>query len=79
MSKFNSKSNPNPKSISISTTTNHHNNNNIRNTIIFNYSENFNRVTELNRENYITWRRNMLYLLNINKLTKYILILLLKN
>jgi len=58
--------------------TTEYNNNNIRNTITFNYSENFNRITELNTENYTTWRRNMLYLLNINKLTKYVLIPIIK-
>jgi len=58
--------------------TTEYNNNNIRNTITFNYSENFNRITELNTENHTTWRRNMLYLLNINKLTKYVLIPIIK-
>ena len=66
-------SQPQPQPIAI-----HDNNNNIRNTITFNYSENFNRVTELNIENYTTWRRNILYLLNINKLTKYVLIPIIK-
>jgi len=56
-------SQPQPQPIAI-----HDNNNNIRNTITFNYSENFNRVTELNTENYTTWRRNMMYFLNINLL-----------
>ena len=43
------------------------------NGITFNYSENFNQITELNTENYPGWRRKILYLLTINKLTKYVL------
>jgi len=43
------------------------------NGITFNYSENFNQITELNTENYPGWRGKILYLLTINKLTKYVL------
>ena len=44
-----------------------------QNGITFNYSENFNQITELNTENYPGWRRKILYLLTINKSTKYVL------
>eukprot|EP00833_Pecoramyces_ruminatium_P008972 jgi/Orpsp1_1/1183004/evm.model.c7180000083457.1 len=40
--------------------------------ITFNYSENFNRVTELSTENYGSWRTYILYLLIINNLEEYI-------
>jgi len=39
--------------------------------INFNYSENFNRIIELNTENYVGWRNNMLFLLTINDLVSY--------
>jgi len=45
----------------------------IHNGITFNYSENFNQITELNTENYPCLRRKILYLLTINQLTKYVL------
>ena len=48
-------------------------NNSRRNQITFNYSESFNRIIELNTENYRGWSRKILYLLSINKLTKYVL------
>jgi len=48
-------------------------NNEIPGGITFNYSENFNRVIELNTENFQTWKRKVLYLLTINKLAKYVL------
>ncbi|KAG4097278.1 hypothetical protein H8356DRAFT_941342 [Neocallimastix lanati (nom. inval.)] len=44
----------------------------IRPTIKFNYSENFNRVVELNIENYNKWRTKILHLLSINNLVGYI-------
>ena len=44
----------------------------IRPTIKFNYSENFNRVVELNAENYNRWRTKILHLLSINNLVGYI-------
>ena len=44
-----------------------------RRIVNFNYSENFNRITELTPENYPRWRSNMLYLLTINQLTNYVL------
>jgi len=44
-----------------------------RNLITFNYSESFNRIIELNTENYKGWSRKIFYLLSINKLTKYVL------
>jgi len=40
--------------------------------ISFNYSENFNHITELTVENFVTWRTNILYLLCINNLDEYI-------
>jgi len=47
-------------------TTNAPNAANAPRTINFNYSENFNRITELFVENYIEWTTNILYLLCIN-------------
>jgi len=47
-----------------------------RNLITFNYSESFNRIIELNTENYKGFSRKILYLLSVNKLTKYVLKLL---
>ena len=44
-----------------------------RNLITFNYSESLNRIIELNTENYKGWSRKILYLLSINKLTKYVM------
>jgi len=44
----------------------------IRPTIKFNYSENFNRVVELNIENYNRWRAKTLHLLSINDIVGYI-------
>jgi len=44
---------------------------NIPRKINFNYSENFNRIIELNTENYVGWRNNMLFLLTINDLVSY--------
>jgi len=44
----------------------------IRPTIKFNYSKNFNRVVELNTENYNRWRTKILHLLSINNLVDYI-------
>jgi len=38
----------------------------------FNYTENFNRIVELDPENYATWKTDMLYLLDINNLIDYI-------
>ena len=38
----------------------------------FNYSENFNHVTELNIENFHNWKTNILYLLTINNLDGYV-------
>jgi len=38
----------------------------------FNYSENFNHVTELTTENFLNWKTNILYLLSINNLDSYI-------
>eukprot|EP00833_Pecoramyces_ruminatium_P014176 jgi/Orpsp1_1/1188208/evm.model.d7180000063215.1 len=40
--------------------------------IFFNYSENFNHVTELKTENFTNWKTNILYLLTINNLDEYI-------
>ena len=40
----------------------------------FNYTENFNRIVELDPENYATWKTDMLYLLDINNLIDYITI-----
>jgi len=40
--------------------------------ISFNYSENFNHITELNIENFQNWKINILYLLTINNLDEYI-------
>jgi len=40
--------------------------------ISFNYSENFNHITELNIENFQNWKTNILYLLTINNLDEYI-------
>jgi len=40
--------------------------------ITFNYTENFNRIIELSTENYNGWRSNVLYLLTINNLEKYV-------
>ena len=40
--------------------------------ISFNYSENFNQVTTLSTENYVSWRTKMLYLLDINDLVDYV-------
>jgi len=45
---------------------------NSRRFVNFNYSENFNRITELNSENYTRWKRNMIHLLNINDLLIYV-------
>eukprot|EP00833_Pecoramyces_ruminatium_P007745 jgi/Orpsp1_1/1181777/evm.model.c7180000078571.1 len=39
----------------------------------FNYTENFNRITELNSDNYQSWKINMLYLLDINNLIDYVI------
>jgi len=44
-----------------------------RNLITFNYSESLNRIIELNTENYKGWSWKILYLLLINKLTKYVM------
>ena len=44
-----------------------------RNLITFNYEESFNRIIELNTENYKGWFRKILYLFSINKLTKYVM------
>jgi len=41
-------------------------------TISFNYSENFNKVIELDTDNYSTWKNKMLYLLTINNITDYV-------
>jgi len=41
--------------------------------ISFSYSENFNRVIELTNENYSSWKSNMIYLLTINNLEKYVM------
>jgi len=38
----------------------------------FNYSETFNRITELSCDNYKSWKTNMLYLLDINNLIDFI-------
>jgi len=38
---------------------------NVPSKINFNYSENFNRIIELNTENYVGWRNNILFLLTI--------------
>lgn len=46
--------------------------NNNQKGITFNYSENFNRVIELDTDNYSSWRRKILYFLTINKLSKYV-------
>jgi len=53
-------------------TTNAPNAANAPRTINFNYSENFNRITELFVENYIEWTTNILYLLCINNLDSYV-------
>jgi len=41
--------------------------------INFSYSESFSKTTELTIENYLGWKRKILYLLSINKLTRYIM------
>jgi len=46
--------------------------NDVRTSIKFNYSENFNRVVELNTENYNRWRTKILHLLSINNIIAYI-------
>jgi len=38
----------------------------------FNYSETFNRITELSCNNYKSWKTNLLYLLDINNLIDFI-------
>jgi len=40
--------------------------------ISFNYSENFNHVTDLTVENFQDWKTNILYILTINNLDEYI-------
>jgi len=45
---------------------------NTERTISFNYSENFNKVIELDTDNYSTWKNKMLYLLTINNITDYV-------
>jgi len=40
--------------------------------ISFNYSESFNRITNLTTENYQIWKTNLLYLLDINNLVDYV-------
>jgi len=44
-----------------------------RRIVNFNYSENFNRVTELTPDNYPRWCNNMLHILTINQLAIYVL------
>eukprot|EP00833_Pecoramyces_ruminatium_P006369 jgi/Orpsp1_1/1180401/evm.model.c7180000073270.1 len=46
--------------------------NNARRMVNFNYSENFNRITELTTENYRRWKRNIIHLLSINDLLAYV-------
>jgi len=41
--------------------------------IKFTYSENFNKITELNTENFISWKISMLHFLNMNNLIDYII------
>ena len=41
--------------------------------INFSYSESFSKTTELTTENYPEWKRKILYLLSINKLTRYVM------
>jgi len=48
------------------------NSNNNQKGITLNYSENFNRIIELDTDNYPSWRRKILYFLTINKLSKYV-------
>jgi len=38
----------------------------------FNYSENFNHITELTTDNFVNWKTNILYLLCINIHDDYI-------
>ncbi|ORX73467.1 hypothetical protein BCR32DRAFT_285628 [Anaeromyces robustus] len=40
--------------------------------ITFNYSESFNRIVELSTDNYTEWRTNIMYLLCINNLDRYV-------
>jgi len=47
--------------------------NNTRKLVNFNYSENFNRITDLTTENYRRWKRNMIHILNINELLTYVI------
>jgi len=51
---------------------NHRRTSTSNNSISFNYSENFNRITKLNYSNYNIWKTNMLYLLDINDLSEYV-------
>jgi len=44
-----------------------------RKIVNFNYSENFNQVTELTPHNYPRWCNNILHILTINQLTIYVL------
>jgi len=44
-----------------------------RKIVNFNYSENFNQVTELTPHNYPRWCNNILHILTINLLTIYVL------
>jgi len=46
---------------------------NTERTISFNYSENFNKVIELDTDNYSTWKNKRLYLLTINNITDYVI------
>eukprot|EP00833_Pecoramyces_ruminatium_P014527 jgi/Orpsp1_1/1188559/evm.model.d7180000065738.1 len=41
--------------------------------INFTYSENFNKITELNTENYLSWKTSMLHFLYLNNLIEYVL------
>ena len=41
--------------------------------IKFTYSENFNKITELNTENFISWKISMLHFLDMNNLIDYII------
>ena len=41
--------------------------------IKFTYSENFNKVTELSTENYLSWKTSILHFLDMNNLIDYIL------
>jgi len=41
--------------------------------INFSYTESFNKSTELTTSNYPSWKRKILYLFSINKLTRYVM------